>query len=86
VLFVVLKNQLKLNKEMIDMIKLKIRQEATPRHVPAQVHQVNEIPHTINGKKVELAVTKILNGEEIENKDVLANPISLDQFRKFIKE
>lgn len=82
ILFVVLKNDIQLNNELIEKIKTKIRTTATPRHVPALIHQIKEVPHTISGKKVELAVTKILNGEGVDNRDALANPNSLDQFYK----
>ena len=80
ILFVVLKNDIQLNNDLIEKIKTKIRTTATPRHVPALVYQIKEVPHTISGKKVELAVTKILNGETVENRDALANPDSLKQF------
>ncbi len=80
ILFVVLKNDIQLNNELIEKIKTKIRTNATPRHVPALIYQIKEVPHTISGKKVELAVTKILNGETVENRDALANPESLKQF------
>ena len=84
ILFVVLKNDVKLNDDLIEKIKTKIRTNATPRHIPALIHQITEVPHTISGKKVELAVTKILNGETVDNKEALANPESLDQFHKFL--
>ncbi|HEX9252115.1 MAG TPA: acetoacetate--CoA ligase, partial [Ignavibacteriaceae bacterium] len=80
ILFVVLKNDLQLDNNLIEKIKTKIRTTATPRHVPALIYQIKEVPHTISGKKVELAVTKILNGEKVENRDALANPESLNQF------
>jgi acetoacetyl-CoA synthetase len=80
ILFVVLKENLSLSKELNDQIKNKIRTSATPRHVPARIFQIKEVPRTISGKKVELAVAKIINGEHVENKDSLANPSSLDQF------
>ena len=83
ILFVVLKNDIQINKNLIEKIKTKIRIAATPRHVPALIHQINEVPHTISGKKVELAVTRILNGELVDNKEALANPDSLEQFYKF---
>jgi acetoacetyl-CoA synthetase len=86
ILFVVLKGDSKLNINLVDKIKLKIRTNSTPRHVPSIIYQVKEIPHTISGKKVEIAVTKILNGEKVENKDALANPNSLDQFYEFKEE
>ena len=50
-------------------------------HVPQKIIQVTDIPHTISGKKVELAVRKIILGEEVRNKDALANPEALDQFK-----
>jgi acetoacetyl-CoA synthetase len=80
ILFVVLKNDIQLNNELIEKIKTKIRTNATPRHVPALIYKISDVPHTISGKKVELAVTKILNGETVENRDALANPESLKQF------
>jgi len=83
VLFVVLKENIILTDDLIGQIKNNIRSSASPRHVPAKIFQVQEIPHTISGKKVEIAVTKILNGEPVENKDALANPESLEQFLEF---
>jgi len=85
ILFVVLKDGIILESALIDKIKSNIRNSATPRHVPAQIYQVSDIPRTISGKKVEIAVTKIINGELIDNKDALSNPDSLDQFIKFRK-
>ena len=84
-LFVVLKDEKILSPELSNKIKKYIRSKATPRHVPTDIYQVDEIPRTISGKKVEIAVTKIINGELIENRDSLANPDSLDQFLKYIK-
>ncbi len=84
ILFIVLKNDIHFSEELIDKIKTKIRKTATPRHVPSIVHQITEVPHTISGKKVELAATKILNGEKVDNRDALANPKSLDQFYSFL--
>jgi acetoacetyl-CoA synthetase len=85
-LFVVLKEGIKLEQELVDQIKVNIRNKATPRHIPSGIYQVDDIPRTISGKKVEIAVTKIANGETIENKDALANPDSLKQFYKFSKK
>ena len=83
VLFVVLSGSKILTPELTNEIKSKIRTEATPRHVPSKIFQVNEIPRTISGKKVEIAVSKILNDEKVENKDSLINPGSLNQFFEF---
>ncbi|MEO8233001.1 MAG: acetoacetate--CoA ligase [Ignavibacteriota bacterium] len=80
VLFVVLKDKLKLDTDLIEKIKTKIRLTATPRHVPSLIFQVKSIPHTISGKKVELAVTRILNSEKVDNKEAIANPESLEEY------
>ncbi|NNG27163.1 MAG: acetoacetate--CoA ligase [Ignavibacteriaceae bacterium] len=82
-LFVVLKEGIKLENKLTDQIKLNIRKNATPRHIPSAIYQVDDIPRTISGKKVEIAVTKTVNGEAVDNKDALANPSSLNQFEKF---
>ncbi len=82
ILFVVLRNESILDEILIQKIKNKIRASATPRHVPALIIQVQSVPHTISGKKVEIAVTRILNGEQVDNKEALANPESLNQFYK----
>jgi acetoacetyl-CoA synthetase len=86
VLFVVLKDEKILTQELSKKINEKIRIMATLRHVPSKIYQVNDIPRTISGKKVEIAVTKIINGEPIENKDALANPASLEQYKKIAKQ
>ena len=83
ILFVVLKDELVLDDKLIEKIKTKIRIATTPRHTPSIIYQIESIPHTISGKKVELAVTRILNGEKVDNKEALANPESLDQFYKY---
>jgi acetoacetyl-CoA synthetase len=80
ILFVVLRTGIQLDFGLIEKIKTNIRTNATPRHIPSIIKQVNQVPHTISGKKVELAVTKILNNENVENKEALSNPDSLEQF------
>ncbi|MGB5530776.1 MAG: acetoacetate--CoA ligase [Ignavibacteriaceae bacterium] len=85
ILFVLLNERIELNDLLKEKIKTELRIKATPRHVPAEIFQVKEIPRTISGKKVEIAVSKILNGEEVDNKDALANPHSLEQFYQFRK-
>jgi acetoacetyl-CoA synthetase len=82
VLFVKMKNEFKLDEALIKKIKSVIRSECTPRHVPAIIRAVPDIPYTINGKKVEIAVKKIINGQEVKNRDALANPESLNNFVK----
>jgi acetoacetyl-CoA synthetase len=85
ILFVSLNEGIKLNNSLKEKIKSELKTKATPRHIPSEIFEVKEIPRTISGKKVEIAVSKIMNGEEIDNKDALANPHSLDQFYKFSK-
>jgi acetoacetyl-CoA synthetase len=84
VLFVVLRDDLVLGDELIQKIKANIKLGATPRHVPKIIKQVSEIPVTISGKKVELAVQKTLNNQEVTNKSALANPDSLKQFENIM--
>ncbi len=81
VLFVVLRDGLALTDDLKERIRANIRAAQTPRHVPARIIQVAEVPHTINGKKVELAVTRMIHGQEVPNRDALANPKALEQFR-----
>ncbi len=80
VLFVVLRDGVELSDDLTKRIKQQIRANTTPRHVPALVIQVAAIPLTISGKIVELAVRKVIHGEEVKNKDALANPEALDLF------
>ena len=81
ILFVVVKEGFELTNELKQKIKNKIKEEATPRHVPKKVKQLSSIPVTISGKKVEMAVTKIVNGEEVKNKSAIANPDVLDEIQ-----
>ena len=55
--------------------------DCTPRHMPAKVIAVPDVPYTINGKKVELAVKKVIEGKEVLNKDALRNPEALDGYK-----
>ena len=81
ILFVTTKNTQELNEEKIKFIQSKIRNNCSPKHVPAIIIKVPEIPKTKSGKIVELAVRKIINGEEINNKEAIANPNCLDYFK-----
>ncbi len=78
ILFVRLRDGLDLDDALIDKIKQQIRNNATPRHVPAKVIQVTDIPRTKSGKIVELAVRNVVHGEPVKNKEALANPEALD--------
>ena len=84
VLFLVLTEGTKLDAAMAGEIRDAIRSLATPRHVPAVIHQIAQVPVTISGKKVELAVGQILRGEKVKNRDALANPEALDQFQGLV--
>ncbi|MBZ4659822.1 MAG: acetoacetyl-CoA synthase, partial [Desulfacinum sp.] len=81
ILFVKLREGYELTDELINRIKKAIRENTTPRHVPAKIIAVPDIPYTISGKKVELAVRKVIHNQEVKNKDALANPESLDYFK-----
>ena len=81
ILFVKLNEGSKLTKEFIERIRKSIRAECSPRHVPSVVLPTKDVPYTINGKKVEIAVKKIIRGNEVLNRDALANPESLDLYR-----
>ncbi|MCP5325738.1 MAG: acetoacetate--CoA ligase [Oceanospirillaceae bacterium] len=81
VLFVVLRDGVQLSEELIKQIKTTIRQNTTPRHVPAKILQVADIPRTISGKIVELAVRNVVHGEPVKNTDALKNPQALDLFK-----
>ena len=80
ILFVRLRDGLTLDDELRERIKRVIRENTTPRHVPAKILQVADIPRTISGKIVELAVRNVVHGEPVKNKDALANPEALDYF------
>jgi len=80
VLFVKLRSGLQLDDDLIKAVRTKIRQNTTPRHVPAKVVQVTDIPRTKSGKIVELAVREVVHGRQVKNKEALANPEALDLY------
>ncbi len=81
VLFVKLRDGVELDAELESRIRRVIRDNATPRHVPAKILAVPDIPRTISGKIVELAVRSVVHGEPVTNTDALANPEALSYFR-----
>ena len=81
VLFVVMREGVMLDDDMQANIRKVIRENTTPRHVPAKIVAVPEIPRTISGKIVELAVRNAVHGKSVKNTDALANPDALDHFR-----
>ena len=81
ILFVVLRPGRTLDDDLRQEIRRQIRAETTPRHVPAVIAQVPDIPRTKSGKIVELAVKKVIHGHEVKNRSALANPETLEHFR-----
>lgn len=81
ILFVVPADGVILDESLIKKIKERIKLETSPRHVPSLVLSVPEIPYTVNGKKVEIAVKQTVAGIEVKNKNALSNPHSLDYFK-----
>ena len=80
VLFVILREGAALDEALEAKIRARIRAGATPRHVPARIVRVTDIPRTRSGKITELAVRDVVHGREVKNKEALANPEALDQF------
>jgi len=81
VLFVKLVEGQELTESLVSQIKRAIRDNTTPRHVPAKVLQIADIPYTLNMKKVELAVRNVIHDKPVTNKDALANPEALDLYK-----
>ncbi len=81
VLFVRLREGMTLDQALADRIRQHIRTNTTPRHVPAKVVQVADIPRTKSGKIVELAVRNVVHGRPVRNVEALANPEALELFR-----
>jgi len=81
VLFVKLREGQILTEELSNTIKRTIKENASPRHVPAKILQVGDIPRTISGKIVEIAVRQVVQGQEVNNLQSLANPEALEYFK-----
>jgi acetoacetyl-CoA synthetase len=81
VLFVRLRDGVTLDPAREEAIRARIRRNATPRHVPARIVQVDDIPRTKSGKIVELAVRDVVHGRPVRNREALANPEALEHFR-----
>lgn len=86
ILFVRLAPGFSLTEELKQKIRKTLRDNASPRHVPALIIEVPDIPYTLNMKKVESAVTNIVNGRPVTNKDALVNPQVLDYYEKILPE
>ena len=81
VLFLKLRNGTALTDELVSDIKRAVRTKASPRHVPARIFAVSDIPRTKSGKIVELAVRNVVNGLPVKNMEALANPEALEEFK-----
>jgi acetoacetyl-CoA synthetase len=81
VLFVTLRAGHQLDEPLREKIRRTIRSNTTARHVPARIVQAPDLPRTINGKLVELAVRNVVHGRPVKNLDALANPAALDYFK-----
>jgi acetoacetyl-CoA synthetase len=86
ILFVKLAPGYALTDELKGKIRKTLRENASPRHVPALILETPDIPYTLNMKKVESAVTNILNGRAVSNKDALINPNSLDYYEQLLPQ
>jgi acetoacetyl-CoA synthetase len=85
-LFVRMAPGVEFTAELQERIKKTLRAQASPRHVPAVIVPVPDIPYTLNMKKVESAVTNIVNGRPVLNRDALSNPESLDYYEKILPD
>lgn len=81
ILFVVLRQGLTLDEQLTTSIRQRIRRETTPRHVPAKIIQIFDIPKTRSGKIAEVAVRDVINGRPVDNLTSLTNPEALDEYR-----
>jgi acetoacetyl-CoA synthetase len=86
VLFVVLQEGITLDDDLKDKIRRQIKMGASPRHVPALILEAKDLPRTRNGKLAEVAARQAIEGEEIKNKEALANPEILDDFKGFLRD
>jgi acetoacetyl-CoA synthetase len=81
ILFVKLTEEAELTDDLKKVIRKTIRENSSPRHTPAKIIEIADIPYTINMKKVEIAVKNIIHGKPIDNQDALRNPESLELYR-----
>ena len=81
ILFVVLIDKVKLDKILINRLKIQIRKNASPRHVPSKIIVVTDIPRTKNGKIVELSVKNVIDNRQVKNLEALANPNVLEEYK-----
>jgi acetoacetyl-CoA synthetase len=82
ILFVKLAAKIQMNDVLLKKIKTTIRSNLTPRHVPSRIFEINDIPYTRSGKKIEMAVTAVLAGKKVKNRTAMINPTSLGEYEK----
>jgi acetoacetyl-CoA synthetase len=88
-LFVVLRRDAVLDAELKARVNEKLRRDLSPRHVPDEIHTIPEVPYTLNGKKVEVPIKRLLAGTPVEeaiSRDAMRNPESLQYFISMAKE
>ncbi|WP_431313147.1 acetoacetate--CoA ligase [Vibrio zhanjiangensis] len=83
VLFVQLDDDHLLDDALIARIKLELKTKCSPRHVPAEIYAISDIPKTKSGKLVEMAVKQVLHGKEVKNKGAIANPLVLEEIAQY---
>jgi len=86
VLFVKLQAGATLSDDQKKQIKALIKKEATPRHVPKVIYQVSDIPYTRSGKKMEILVSRLINGKKPDNLEAVSNPLALNDFERHANE
>ena len=86
IILFVITNDCELDDHLIDKIKATLRTNRSPRHVPKEIIRVKDIPRTLNGKKVELAVTNILHNRPVTNSEALANPECLEEYYSYAEK
>jgi len=86
VLFIKMKDKMQLNETINKTIRFEIKSNLSPKHVPSKIFQVNDIPKTKSGKIVELTIKSIINGEDVKNKNALANPDCLKEYQNIYQE
>ncbi len=77
---------MQLTPELDKEIRVTLRNNLSPRHVPASIFQITDIPYTRSGKKLELAVTRILQGRPVDNQTAIANPECLAEYQMIGKD
>ena len=86
ILFIKMKDKMQFNEKLNQTIRFEIKSNLSPKHVPSKIFQVNDIPKTKSGKVVELTIKSIINGNDVKNKNALANPDCLKEYQNIYQE